>query len=301
MTAMNSELIQRLRLLPVEEVAARLGLEVRQHRALCPFHNDRHPSLSFSISRNTWRCWACGEHGGTIDLAMRCLGLGFAEACRWLGGAGLAAPAEQPPAPAPPAFDAERYERFLACPWLSAAARRFLYDERCLDPRVVGWLGLASWRDRGGAEWLQIPYRDLQGRLTGIQNRNLAPGAEPRFRFARGSQCGIYNLPAAALLRPGEPLWLAEGPSDCWALLSDGRKAVAIPSATLLKPESARLLRRLADSLGTPFHIYPDQDAAGESLFRQLRAQLPSVTRHALPCGCKDYADLHTLRKGGPR
>ena len=35
-------------------------------------------------------------------------------------------------------------------------------------------------------------------------------------------------------LRPGEPLYITEGCSDCWAMLSSGRKAVAIPSATTL-------------------------------------------------------------------
>ena len=39
--------ILKLRELPIEAVAERLGLRVRMHKALCPFHDDRHPSLSF--------------------------------------------------------------------------------------------------------------------------------------------------------------------------------------------------------------------------------------------------------------
>ena len=59
--------LQKLRDLPIEGVAERLGLRVTRHKALCPFHDDRHPSLSFRVSKNTYRCFVCGASGGTID------------------------------------------------------------------------------------------------------------------------------------------------------------------------------------------------------------------------------------------
>ena len=95
---------------------------------------------------------------------------------------------------------------------------------------------LVEWQKQG-TPWLQIPYYDRSGRLTGVQNRNLIRGALPRFRFPSGSKCGIYNLPVLNLLKPGEPLFITEGSSDCWAMLSAGHKAIAIPSATLLTPD----------------------------------------------------------------
>ena len=211
--------LQQLRDLPIEGVAERLGLEVRRHTALCPFHNDHHPSLSFNVRKNTFRCFVCDAHGGTLDLVMRTLHKDFREACEWLSLTPLTpSPRGEGGADGQHAcFDASRYERFFERPWLSDAARRFLFDERRLDPRVVRWCRLTSWRDRQGIDWLQIPYYDRDGRLTGIQNRNLNPSAQPRFRFPRGAQCGIYNLPVLNRLRDGEPLWIAEGASDCWA------------------------------------------------------------------------------------
>jgi hypothetical protein len=176
--------------------------------------------------------------------------------------------------------------------WLSEAARRFLFDERRLDERVVRWCRLTSWRDRQGTEWLQTPYYDTEWRLTGIQNRNLTPGASPRFRFPAGSVCGIYNLPVLTLLRPGEPLYITEGCSDCWAMLSAGHKAIAIPSATLLKAKDTALLSALHDRLATPFHMYPDRDEPGERLFLQLRDVLPTIQHHQLPPDCKDFSDF---------
>lgn len=308
----KSTLLQ-FRHLPIETVAERLGLHVARHKSLCPFHDDHHASMSFSTSRNTFRCFVCGASGGTIDLVMRHLGKSFPEACRWLADANNVILEEykpQTPADDKPAkpFDASRYGRLFEHPWLSDKAQRFLFEERRLNPRVVAWCRLSSWTDRYGTNWLQIPYFDQDGRLIGIQNRNLdyrkaekevfherdkAEKEVPRFRFPYGSRCSIYNLPVTAMLRPGEPLYITEGASDCWAMLSAGHKAIAIPSATLLGNADKRLLKDLAERLGTTFHMFPDRDAPGERLFMQLKEVLPQLEHHQLPVGCKDFAEYY--------
>ena len=330
----KSTLLQ-FRHLPIETVAERLGLHVARHKSLCPFHDDHHASMSFSTSRNTFRCFVCGASGGTIDLVMRHLGKSFPEACRWLADANNVILEEykpQTPAGDKPAkpFDASRYGRLFEHPWLSDKAQRFLFEERRLNPRVVAWCRLSSWTDRYGTNWLQIPYFDQDGRLIGIQNRNLdyrkaekevlherdkaekevfhekdkaekevfhekdkAEKEVPRFRFPYGSRCSIYNLPVTAMLHPGEPLYITEGASDCWAMLSAGHKAIAIPSATLLGNADKRLLKDLAERLGTTFHMFPDRDAPGERLFMQLKEVLPQLVHHQLPVGCKDFAEYY--------
>ena len=294
--------LQKLRDLPIEGVAERLGLRVVRHKALCPFHDDHHASLSFKVSKNTWRCFVCGASGGTIDLVMRHLGMSFLEACRWLAGAPLLSPQKGGRTEAPlsssqgrgePCFNPERYVRFFERPWLNDEARRFLFDERRLDARVVGWCRLTSWRDRQGVPWLQIPYYDRQGKLIGVQNRNLIPGASPRFRFPQGSSCTIYNLPVLNLLKPGDELWITEGCSDCWAMLSAGHKAIAIPSATLLSKKDVELLQTLSSELSVRYEMYPDCDAPGERLFMQLKEVLPQLVHHQLPPGCKDFSDYY--------
>jgi len=300
--------IQKLRDLPIEGVAERLGLRVSHHKALCPFHEDRHPSLSFSVRRNTFRCFVCGASGGPIDLVMKYLDKDFLDACRWLADENNIILTEYQPkeVESPKPFDASRYERFFERPWLSDEARRFLFDERRLDPRVVLWCRLTSWKDRQGVPWLQIPYYDREGRLVGVQNRNLVPGATPRFRFPQGAECGIYNLPVLNRLREGDDLWITEGCSDCWAMLSAGHKAIAIPSATLLSKKDVELLQSLRSALplysaknaqrSIVFHMYPDRDAPGERLFQQLQHVLPSLQRHQLPLGCKDFSEYYVKR-----
>ena len=304
--------LQKLRDLPIEGVAERLGLHVERHRSLCPFHDDHTPSLTFR--NNRYKCWSCGENGDSISLAMKVLDRDFPDACRWLAGEEVVsgfrfqvsgnnhAPLTMDSKP----FEASRYERFFERPWLNDEARKFLFDERRIDPRVVSWCRLTSWRDRRGGNWLQIPYYDREGKLTGIQNRNLIKGATPRFRFPQGSQCVLYNMQVLNLLKLGEALWITEGCSDCWAMLSSGRKAIAIPSATLLTEEVRRKMAdgrsnsslfSLHSSLGTTFHMFPDNDGPGERLFLQLKEVLPDLEHHQLPPGCKDFGDYFVKMK----
>ena len=294
--------LQKLRDLPIEGVAERLGLHVSRHKCLCPFHDDHHASLSFRVSRNTFRCFVCGASGGPIDLVMNYLRKDFLEATKWLADENniilqTSVITHHPSSIShQPSFDASRYERYFERPWLNEEARRFLFDERRLDARVVRWCRLTSWKDKQGVPWLQIPYYNQEGQLIGVQNRNLIKGALPRFRFPQGSRCGIYNLPVLNMLQPGDDLYITEGCSDCWAMLSAGHKAIAIPSATLLSKKDKELLVSLGQELGTSFHMWPDNDVPGERLFLQLKEVLPSLVHHQLPPDCKDFSEYFLKR-----
>ena len=294
--------LQKLRDLPIEGVAERLGLSVSRHKCLCPFHDDHHASLSFSVRKNTCRCFVCmTESMGTIDLVMRYMNKDFREACRWLAdeaGVVLIRPPLAPPTQEGKevTFEAARYERFFERPWLNEAARKFLYEERMIDPRVVRWSRVTTWKDRDGISWLQIPYFNQEGKLVGVQNRNLVKGGRPRFKFAMGFAPPIYNLPVLEMLTPGDVLWIAEGCSDAWSMLSAGHKAIAIPSATLLNRQDVELLQALRSERSVRFEMWPDNDMPGERLFLQLQKVLPDLVHHQLPPGCKDFSEYYLTK-----
>ena len=51
----------------LREAAELYGIDVNRYgKALCPFHNDRHPSLY--VADDHYYCFACGEHGDVIDF-----------------------------------------------------------------------------------------------------------------------------------------------------------------------------------------------------------------------------------------
>ena len=101
----------------------------------------------------------------------------------------------------------------------------------------------------------------------------------------------MFNIGVLKELEVGEKLFLSEGITDCIALLSSGRKAVAIPSATLLKEEQLNLIA------SRNLYMYPDRDEAGERLLNELQDTLVKrgamVVRVPLPKGCKDFSDYY--------
>ena len=80
-----------------QEAARHYGLTFdRRGWALCPFHRDKHPSMSFRNGR--FRCWVCDLSGDSIDLTGRLLGLDAMGAVRRLNADfGLALPLDRQP------------------------------------------------------------------------------------------------------------------------------------------------------------------------------------------------------------
>ena len=79
--------ISNIRDIPIESIASDLDITVRNHKSLCPFHNDHHPSMKFWPSTNTCRCFVCNETWNNISLVMRHKNMNFLEACRWIANA----------------------------------------------------------------------------------------------------------------------------------------------------------------------------------------------------------------------
>ena len=212
--------------------------------------------------------------------------------------------------------DVEFYQQMFRQMHLSESGRRFLFEERLLTPEALKVCHIVSTEQsvcmaRVGCgvfdgPSLIFPYFDQEGRLVSVQSRYLGkkkselsfdmnkvsldeakPKEIPRFKFAPGSHRMIYGLDRLKDYPPGEPLLITEGPSDCWAALTLGFHAIAIPSATLFDRSFQGLLA------GRNLHIFPDQDEAGLSLYFELKQALPSLVYHQLPEGCKDLSEYY--------
>lgn len=317
--------ISKLQDLPIEQVAEALNLEVRKHKTLCPFHSDSRPSLTFNRNRNRYRCYVCDAKGGSIDLVMHMMNLTFRDACHWLARTFCILIDDVDSTGSPTKYsrsflnvkprqirpireisvqeekpDIPYLERLMAQPIINECAANFLFNERKISRTVVQNLGISSisyscpmssspkptYFD-GPA--LLIPYRDIDGNLMSVQSRYLGTEDKPRFRFPKGSSCHVFNINCLKDLNENEPIFITEGVSDCLAMLSAGFASVAIPSATLLKPEDLAYLKN------RKLHMYPDADEPGDKLFEQLRSLLPQLVRHNLPVGFKDVGQYYSF------
>ena len=54
------------------------------HKAVCPFHREKNPSLMISHDKQIWRCFGCAKGGDIFSFIMEIEGISFVEALRLL-------------------------------------------------------------------------------------------------------------------------------------------------------------------------------------------------------------------------
>jgi DNA primase len=90
MARVPDEELERLkREVSVQRLAEARGVKLKKHgkdlMGLCPFHDDREPSLVISPEKNLWHCLgACQAGGSVIDWVMRAEGVSFRHAAELL-------------------------------------------------------------------------------------------------------------------------------------------------------------------------------------------------------------------------
>ena len=72
------------------DIVALVGESLTVHRAgskfkaLCPFHDDHHPSMELNPDRQSYKCWSCGAGGDIFDFVKNHERVDFPEALRML-------------------------------------------------------------------------------------------------------------------------------------------------------------------------------------------------------------------------
>ena len=69
-------------LLNIKEAVKAYGVDIKHDKALCPFHNEKTPSMTFKD--NKFKCFGCGAGGSVIDFVTLLFGLKPLEAARKL-------------------------------------------------------------------------------------------------------------------------------------------------------------------------------------------------------------------------
>ncbi|MCD8193774.1 MAG: CHC2 zinc finger domain-containing protein [Tannerellaceae bacterium] len=235
---------------------------------LCPFHPDRHPSLTVDMARQSFVCYACGARGDVVAFVQQIERCSFAEAIEKLGGHRKEATPQkamhtgQPPKAAMAIPDHSRMLELLH-PYLTpepALTRMYLEFEVGKAPQVLpsGWDYLKG--------RLVFPLRDAAGRLVGFAGRCLTAGNQPKYLNTSAAQGYNRNTMLYGLYRAKEAIahsgraYITEGYKDCIAMHAAGFTNTVAVCGTELSALQAELLSGYA----TEVVLLTDGDEAGQ-------------------------------------
>ena len=240
----------------------RSGVELRRQgkdwAGLCPFHDDREPSLVVTPSKGLWRCLgACSAGGSVIDWVMRSETVGFREAVERLQGLGVV---RFPLSVDRAEVSAGQRVRLLGEVWAayreafreSEAAQRYVeargiggaeaverfgygYADRSLSRRLLQGRDAKKKREtlkalgvlrRSGHEHLAgclvVPVCDVLGQVETFYGRRIR-GGQPKHLVLPGPHRGVFNI---ASLKHQEEVILCESILDAITFWCAGFPAV---------------------------------------------------------------------------
>jgi DNA primase len=89
------DLLSRVDIVDVVDEYVPLKKGGKDHKACCPFHNEKTPSFTVSADKQFYHCFGCGAHGSAIGFLMEYAHMDFLEAVEDLASrAGLEVPRE---------------------------------------------------------------------------------------------------------------------------------------------------------------------------------------------------------------
>ena len=293
---MTKQEIQELKAsLSIREVIGRytkLNRVGRRWMGLCPFHGDRHPSLSVDEEKGSFVCYACGERGDVFAFVSKVENVGFIEAVKKLTVDNVnrltvdngQLPIKKKEKGKGGNVDAKRLTddnidaKRLPIEKIQKENEIFLAS---LMPVGSGCSELTpTWLDFGVGQspfmvpkywWsmrnrLVFPVRDEEGRLVGFAGRWLS-GEEEKKKYVNSRTSELYRKSELlyglyegreAIRREG-CVFLVEGYKDVLAMHAAGFKHTVGLCGTILSKEHIALLKRYATSV----RVMLDADKAG--------------------------------------
>jgi DNA primase catalytic core len=312
----------------VESYGVALRKVGNDHVGLCPFHEDKKPSLHVTPGKGLWHCPACGAAGNVIQFVAKKEGITDREAALKLLGAvpgvtrasALAAPAT-PAAGADPLAHAELFGAIVThyheClltrgkRGLEYLQRRGLGDVETLTHFRVGYVdgGLKKklsaaqikaaqacglFNEAGNEKFygrVVVPIFNDAAQPAGLYGRAIGEQSDVAHLYLAGEHRAVWNA-AAATAHPDE-LLVTESILDALAIFAAGkRNVIACYGAGGWTPHHAALIERA----GVRKLVFAfDADERGESAARELASSLDArgVRCHRIkwPDGMKDAND----------
>jgi len=300
----------------ISELAISLGLEVRNGKALCPWHNEKTPSLSFEDKKGIFNCFGCDMKGDAITLYQKMKGVDFKTACEALGSSATTFVAESN-TEVPNQPNAELYEHFIE--YLYSKGRgtkvdaylkdRGFTEETLSQFMIAGIDNVEETKqyllDFFGKETLQkagligklgflfsnhpviIPVM-LDGKIVSVRGRSIED-VKLKYLQAVGIPIPLFNSDEKA-----ETIYLTEGEFDAMTLSQAGVTAYGISGVNGFKDEFKKFFENKDVILAF------DNDEAGKrattNIAEILKETVNSLQSLIFPEGIKDCNEC--LKKG---
>ena len=318
--------LDRLKAISITEVARRLGDNLKRagilQKALCPWHDDKNPSLTFyeRTGENHCHCFSCGNGGSVIDYVMQHERWTFREACQWLSNefgvstTTTGCPKPQPKPRTPVVKPAEPVYTYIPMEMVDQLVSVENSLCRCLmqtyQPEAVEWLCheylIGCYTMNGHDDCTVFPNIDLHGRVCNLKVQHY--NTDPRsVRFAHSDKGACYwlgkiwaregRLPKDAEFRAeclfGEHL-LPRYPDSGVALVESPKNAlfgaIAFPQLTWVAAGNKHMLKRqvLEPLRGRDVMVFPDCDAVEE--WTQRLKQMADLANFTVSDFCRRTA-----------
>lgn len=301
----------------LREVVQRMGIRIVKNEILCPFHDERTPSCH--IYRDHFYCFGCGEKGDAITLVMKCLGMGFQEACNYLNDGEITAGCTPACGPLRKEktypLDTIHLQHLMGGNRLTDAVWDFLRS-RNIKFDIIGLEDIALLPSdapffAGGhpffhGDSLLFALRDATGRLVNVQARWCGADVpkSQRYKVVPNQPLGLLGLFTLRGYDGHSPIVACEGPTDWMALRMCGfRHVVAFIGSGTAKLQYIREIRAAVGShVPLWLHVFPDRDSAGQNFVTGLRLHGEPLGIHVVPHEdfasteeygyCKDVGDM---------
>jgi DNA primase len=270
---------------------------------VCPFHNDRNPSLCVTPGKRNWCCFACGAQGDAMALVRRLNPeWSFPTAVQYLADnhappiergmitadspANVISAAPKRPRALSPSDAASLVGDAAVCLWTPPAEEAVVYLRgRGLSEATIRAACL-GWRPSEWPSGIVIPWFNKDA-LVLVKVRRLGSFNGPRYLELFRDHPTMY--PSPSLVRPGKPLVIVEGEFDALLLgqeLADLAVVVTLGSASA-RPEAAALDVLLDAPV---WYVATDADQAGDVAADQWPDR---VVRVRPPGPYKDWTEAH--------
>ena len=302
-----NSLKERIDLVRVVDHYLSLEKKGNVYMALCPFHDDRHPSLRVDPEKGLYHCFSCGAGGDVFRFVQEKEGCGFGEAVRLCADiCHLPVPAldagsqkhrpDKQQTPAPTVEMNERYRQTLLPydPGMEELRETYAAFEVGIAPAIVP----EAWKFTRGR--LIFPIRNAAGELVAFAARYRGDLSAKKIpKYINSSTSVIYKKDellygwyrAEEKVRETGIVFLTEGYKDTLAMHAAGFSNTVALCGTNLSEHHIAMIRKEAAAVC----LFLDADEVGRETVTGVMPKLRSAGLRVvdiLPGGSKDADEM---------